>query len=260
MLWSALAFSWLAGLFSLNKRAKAGTWRFSGVVECNVVETTITCTGSGTLTQNIVREAGIYQTYTQAILSNITGIAQQTFADCINLNTVTLPNTLKTVGSSAFANCALTEITIPSSVTSWNAMATNNCSELTTYKVSGPGVYSVSGGILVNGSVLVSVGCGLKADSSLILPSGITELGQHCCRNCRMRSISVPSGVTRIGSSAFYCCLNLVSLDLPATLTSFSTGALDGCRKITAITGLGNTKLYTQNGMMGVWDGATMRR
>ena len=261
MLWGAMVLGRLAAICSLKRPVKTGIWTFSREPECGVVETTITCTGSGTLTADIVRESGAYATYTSAVLQDgITTIAKQAFRDCINLKSVTLPSTLKTVEAEAFADCALPEITIPSSVTDWDSGAALNCTKLTTYKLSGSGSsYSVLNGMLKKGSVIVNVGCGLNDGRSLSIPSGnsITELGEHCCRYCRMTSVTVPSGVTKISNCVFYGCPKLTSLSLPSSLTSFSGRALEGCVTVTSITGLGNNRLYTENGMMGELDGTT---
>ena len=70
----------------------------------------------------------------------ITAIAEDTFKDCLKLESVVLPDTLTTIGSGAFENCpVLEEIIIPESVTSIADDAVDNWEIITT------GIKSVTG-------------------------------------------------------------------------------------------------------------------
>ena len=63
----------------------------------------------------------------------VTSIGDFALASCMSLTTVTLPSTLKTIGTCAFSTCsALTEITIPEGVTAIGDAAFIDCSKLTT--------------------------------------------------------------------------------------------------------------------------------
>ncbi len=59
-------------------------------------------------------------------------IESETFADCVNLQTISLSNELTKIGDSAFNNCSnLTEIFIPASVTEIGSNAFKGCTNLT---------------------------------------------------------------------------------------------------------------------------------
>lgn len=92
----------------------------------------------------------------------------------------------------AFSGCtALTQLTIPDSVTQIGAGAFEKCSGL----------------------------------QQIRLPSGITELEEHLFSNCeRLASLKIPDGVTTIGWSAFDGCTALAEVAIPDSVTSILSG------------------------------------
>jgi hypothetical protein len=50
-----------------------------------------------------------------------------------------------------------------------------------------------------------------------------------------MVSIELPAGLTSIGEYAFCGCSSLTSIELPAGLTSLGDAAFDGCSSLTSI-------------------------
>ncbi len=71
---------------------------------------------------------------TSIVISNptIATLPHSTFSNCSNLTSVTLPDTLTSIGSACFYNTKLNSISIPSSVTFIGLWAFQNCSELET--------------------------------------------------------------------------------------------------------------------------------
>ena len=100
-----------------------------------------------------------------------------------DFTSVSLPNTVKSIGKHAFGNCsALTGISIPYSVTSINSYAFYNCTGLT----------------------------------SVTLAEGLTEISSNAFQNCTgLTSISIPNSVATIGTGAFSGCSNLESITIP---------------------------------------------
>ncbi len=86
---------------------------------------------------------------------------------------------------------------------------------------------------------------------SITLPQGITSIGNSAFANCsNLTSITIPQSVTSIGSSAFAICPELTSLTIPDGVTTISDYTFQNCSKLTSITipdgvtGIGNAAFY----------------
>ena len=92
------------------------------------------------------------------------------FADCKSLTSITIPNSVMSIGGFAFADCkSLTSITIPNSVTSIGERAFWGCEGLI----------------------------------SVTIPNNVTSIGEYAFDGClRLNSVSVPAH-TEIGGCAF---------------------------------------------------------
>ena len=63
-------------------------------------------------------------------LNHVYAICENAFKGCADLTTVTIDNSLTSIGESAFDSCGMTTITIPNSVTSIGKYAFSNCNNL----------------------------------------------------------------------------------------------------------------------------------
>ena len=71
---------------------------------------------------------------------------------------------------------------------------------------------------------------------SLTLPDGITSIGSRAFYGCSgLTSLTLPAGITSIGDDTFYGCSGLTSLTLPAGITSIGEYAFSGCSGLTSI-------------------------
>ena len=132
----------------------------------------------------------------------VTSIGKEAFSGYYNLESVTLPSTLKKICESAFyGTYSLTSITIPNSVTSIGYEAFYN-SGLTSIDIPNS-LTSIKNHVFLNCRKLTSV----------TIPSSVTLIGESAFSGCSsLTSITIPSSVTLIGESAFYCCSSLTSL------------------------------------------------
>ena len=122
------------------------------------------------------------------IPSSVTSIEPEAFRGCSSLTSVTIPSSLTSIGRDAFLGCSsLTSVTIPEGVTSIDTSAFYGCSSLTSFVVDSTNQhYSAINNLL----------CSKDGKTLVACPRGLT-------------SVTIPSSVTTIGSSAFYNCTNL---------------------------------------------------
>ena len=170
------------------------------------------------------------------IHAGVTSIGSQAFLYCRNLTSVTIYADVTSIGYHAFRNCTnLTEINIPESVTSISFGAFYDCSSLTSITIPAS-VTSLNNtgssdfyGIFSNCTSLKTVT--FAANSQLKI---IGEDTFSYCKN--LISINIPAGVTSIGDYSFSGCRSLTSITLPEGLMTIGTNAFSYCTGITAIT------------------------
>ena len=77
---------------------------------------------------------------------------------------------------------------------------------------------------------------GCSALTSMTLPSGVTKIGEEAFYGCSgLTSLVIPSGVTEIGDCAFKYCRGLTSLVIPSGVTKIGSGAFSNCSGLTSL-------------------------
>lgn len=134
----------------------------------------------------------------------------------------------------AFYNCTgLTSVTIPESVTSIGYEAFHGCTGLTS---AGPigGDYNYQFGWKTNIPNNAFFDC--SDLTSVTIPEGITSIGKYAFSGCSLLSVTIPEGVTSIGMSAFSRCRSLTTITIPESITSIGDNAFSDCISLTNIT------------------------
>ena len=180
------------------------------------------------------------------------------------LTSITIPETIKTIGNYAFYNCVtLTEINynaIEANDLSSNYVFHNagrdveelvvnigvNVKRLPNY-IFGSNLYNYWGNItainFAEGSACISIGnnafTGLSSLQTITIPEGVTSIGSDAFRNCySLTSITIPSSVTNINRNAFADCFalaevyNYSSLAIPQGTIDSSVGYLGQYAKV----------------------------
>ena len=160
------------------------------------------------------------------------------FLHCENLTSVTIPNSVTSIGDYAFAGCtSLMIVTIGDSVTSIGSYAFSYCSNLTSIKVdiNNTAYKDIDGNLYSkDGKILKQYAIG-KIATSFTIPDSVTYIG-HAFSGCTsLTSVTIPNSVTSIGDSAFYDCDNLTSVTIGNSVTRIGSGAFFGCRNLTSI-------------------------
>ena len=76
---------------------------------------------------------------------------------------------------------------------------------------------------------------GLRA-STVILPEGITAIGDGAMMGAAVKSLEIPPSVKSIGDNAFCGCNGLTSVTLPATVTEVGRGIFSSCLNLKSVT------------------------
>ena len=163
------------------------------------------------------------------IPNSVTSIGQYAFSSCSNLTNITIPSTVTSIKKGAFARCnSLTSITIPNSVTSIGQYAFSVCSSLTSITIP-DSVTSIGTNAFYECSKLTSIA----------IPDGVTSIGGSVFALSGLTSVTIPNSVTSIGDGAFASCTNLSSITIPNSVTSIVDYAFYGCGSLTSITYIG---------------------
>lgn len=125
------------------------------------------------------------------------------FENCTGLTSITIPNSVTSIGAYAFDACkGLTSITIPDRVTNIGAGAFRDCTGLT----------------------------------SVTIPNSVTNISYSAFRDCSgLTSVTIGNSVTSIGYDAFYGCHGLTNITIPDSVTSIGQGAFQYCTGLTTV-------------------------
>ena len=183
--------------------------------------------------------------------ATLTTISTDAFYGCTSLKEINLHEGIETIYQRAFFNCKLTEVTIPSTVSSLGAKAFQsnpltsvtwlpaNCSVNTGEDAP---FYSTSSQItkFTFGDQVETVPSYICHKMSLldtiVLPPSVKSLGQYAFAFCtNLKSINLPATQKTLPVSFFEGCTALESIELPATLTTISTDAFYGCTSLKEI-------------------------
>lgn len=118
------------------------------------------------------------------IPEGVTKIGDFAFRSCTKLTSVTLPSTLKTIGSSAFYSTKITTLDVPNGVTTINSNAYTSCTSLTT----------------------------------VFLPDTVTKLDTQCFRyDTKISKVTMGEGINSIGTYCFSGCSGLKAVIIRKT-------------------------------------------
>ena len=160
----------------------------------------------------------------------VTAIDTYAFKNCSGLTSVTIPESIRTIGGSAFYGCTGLTRVIITDLEAWcNADIQFN-----------PLCYAQH--LYLNDTEV----------TDLVIPEGITAIKKYAFQGCTgLKSVTIPSSVTTIGNNAFEDCTGLAAVHIPTSVTSIGECAFEGCTGLTSAT-LGNAintiNMYTFSG------------
>lgn len=206
----------------LTKAGSLGSGAFSG---CSALTTMQFGSGLTSIPEALFESTGLK---TITLPESVTSIGMWAFANCAKLEQVSFPASLTSIDGCAFENCtALTAVTLPKRLTELGNDVFENCSALKS-------VWIPKSLTNING---FGDGCfaGCTALTDITFETGITKIADHQFDGSPIKSITIPGTVTTIGSSAFSGCANLTAIDLPTSVTQIDAYAFSSTG-LTAVT------------------------
>lgn len=130
-------------------------------------------------------------------------IASSAFYECDNLKSITMPESVTTMGSGVFWKCKkLENVVLSSNLTSIESWTFYQCNTL----------------------------------SNIIIPDSVTLIGSSAFEYCKkLETVQIGNGVVIIGSKAFAECNSLTSIEIPNSVEIIESEAFGNCYNLARI-------------------------
>jgi hypothetical protein len=168
-------------------------------------------------------------------IANGSSVSDSIFGNCIDLTSVSFPNSLKTIGNYAFRGCAalaqvyfgdelkilgsyvfygcakLNDVTLPDNLTSLGNYAFYNCASLTTINIPA-GIITIPSNVFRGCTSLETVTFALHE---------VVKIDNYAFSGCtNLKNIVLPNSIKQIGEYAFQNCTSLQNINFPVSLSS----------------------------------------
>jgi len=167
---------------------------------------------------------GVPKSLKEVIITGGKSIGDYSFNGCTNLESITIPDSITSIGVDAFANCiSLTNVYYKGDITDWLSINFNDSN-------SNPMRYNAKLHMLNENNEFNEV-------TSITIPETVTSIGNYTFYNCTsLTNITILGDITSIGDVAFGYCKSLESITLPKSVTNIGDYAFYNCENLTSLT------------------------
>ena len=180
---------------------------------------------------------------------SVTSIGEDAFSGCWDLTTITIPESITNIGDWAFGSCSsLTSVHIRN-IEAWCYISFESPTanplhyahnlylngELVTELVIPSGVTSIGDHAFYD----------CRSLTSIVLPEGVTSIGGSAFSGCSsLTAINIPASMTSIGNSAFGGCSSLTAITIPEGVTNIGEQVFDYCSSLSFINVADGNPIY----------------
>ena len=174
-------------------------------------------------------------------------IGDNAFEGCEKVSGIVIPEGVTEIGVNSFSITSLRNITIPSSLKNVGSNAFQNCTDLNVYisdlrawcNITFKTGYNIfyplgySNPLYCNNSKLY---LNREFIQDIVIPAGVTSVGEGAFVGYEnLRSIIFPEGFKSIGDHAFTRCTNVKSMTFPNSFDSIGEDAFFGCDNMESV-------------------------
>ena len=144
----------------------------------------------------------------------VTSIGVKAFAESNQFESITIPDSIESIGEDAFWECNGLKKVYVSSIEDWCKIKFENT-------FSNPINYGSK--IYIDGELATDI----------TIPKGITKICDYAFENCEtITNVVIPNSVISIGNSAFSGCSNLKNISIPNSVVNIENGAFSSCSNL----------------------------
>lgn len=160
------------------------------------------------------------------IEDGVTSIGANAFSGhSYDLMSITWNNTLEKIGNTAFYNCGIKELILPDSVKTIGKSSFANCRELENVKLSS-NLKSIPEEAFIS----------CKKIKKIELPDDLKTIEINAFCGCQsLETVSLPVNLEKLGSGAFNDCQKLQTITLPRSLKEIGIRVFYGCNRLLSV-------------------------
>ena len=169
------------------------------------------------------------------IPNSVTSIGESAFLGCENIESINIPNSVTSIGDDAFRMCQnIKDVTIGNGVRDFGSCVFMKCEKLNTVTIA-------------EGATIIGDACfdDCHELTSINIPNTIKTIGQYAFYDCKkLTSVNLPNNLNSIGHCAFYGCINIPSINIPRYVNYIGRYAFAFCYNLSSITVAGGNQTF----------------